>query len=158
MKNKFGPSSIVFDGCNAGPSIEDHEHQKRAAQTSANIQIDDALQVAVHKEAFLSNERNKDQFVKMLRSSLEPDGHSVIQSQSNADTNIVSETLRLATQGNSVTVASAGSQIFVKMYGGKPSNNLDYLRYIKNVEYAATLTKTLQPKRHPPTERAGVGK
>ena len=40
------------------------------------------------------------------------------------------------------------------MYGGKPSDNLDYLRYIKYMEYAATSTKTLQPELLPPTERA----
>lgn len=88
MKNKFGPSSIVFDGYSAGPSIKDLEHQRQAAWTSANIQIDDALQVAVYQEACLSNERNKDHFVKMLRSSLETDGHSVIESHGDADTDI----------------------------------------------------------------------
>ena len=51
-------------------------------------------------------------------------------------------------------ITSAGSQIFVKMYGGKPSDNLDYLSYIKYMKYAATSTKTLQPERLPPTERA----
>ena len=51
-------------------------------------------------------------------------------------------------------IASAGWQIFVKMYCGKPSDNLDYLRYIKYMEYAATSTKMLQPERLPPTERA----
>ena len=42
-------------------------------------------------------------------------------------------------------IASAGSEIFVKMYGRKHSDNLDYLRYIKYMVYAATSTKTLQP-------------
>ena len=35
-------------------------------------------------------------------------------------------------------IASVGSQIFVKMYGRKPGDNLDYLGYIKYMEYAAT--------------------
>ena len=51
-------------------------------------------------------------------------------------------------------IASVGSQIFVKMYDGKPSDNLDYLRYIKYMGYIATSTKTLQPERLPPTVRA----
>ena len=185
----------------------------------------------------MSNERNKNQFAKILCSFLEADGPLLIQSHGDADTDIISEALRFATQGNSVTVvadatdiyllsgstesrrklkklisicelaektsrgvlqnlllihawsgcdstsaiyghgkcaiikiiqkfesvlsccktladdaasyshiASAGSQIFVKMYGRKPSYNLDYLRYIKYMEYAATSTKTLQPE------------
>ena len=105
VKNKFGQSNINFDGYNADPSIKDHEHQTQAARTLVNIQIDDAWQVAVHQEAFRSNERNKDQFEKMLHNSLETDGHSIIQSHGDADTNIVSEALQLAIQGNSVTVA-----------------------------------------------------
>ena len=35
-------------------------------------------------------------------------------------------------------IASVGSQISVKMYGRKPGDNLDYLGYIKYMEYAAT--------------------
>ena len=42
----------------------------------------------------------------------------------------------------------------MKMYARKHSANLDYLRYVKYMEYAATSTKTLQPERLPPTERA----
>ena len=42
----------------------------------------------------------------MLRSSLETYGHSVIRSHGDADTDIVSEALRLATQGQSVAVVA----------------------------------------------------
>ena len=113
VKNKFRPSYIVFDGYNAGPSIKDHEHQQRAARTSANIQIDDALQVEVHQETFLSYDRNKDQFVKMLHSSLEADALSVVQYHSDADTDIISEALWLATQGHSVTAVAPDTGILV---------------------------------------------
>ena len=115
VKNKFGQSNINFDGYNADPSIKDHEHQTQAARTLVNIQIDDAWQVAVHQEAFRSNERNKDQFEKMLHNSLETDGHSIIQSHGDADTNIVSEALQLAIQGNSVTVAANNRDILVML-------------------------------------------
>ena len=47
----------------------------------------------------------------MLRSSLEADAHSVIQYHTDADTDIISEALRLATQGNSVTVVAHDTDI-----------------------------------------------
>ena len=49
----------------------------------------------------------------MLRSSLEADGHSVIQSHCDADMDIVSAALRLATQRNSVTVVANDTDILV---------------------------------------------
>ena len=59
----------------------------------------------------MSNERNKNQFAKMLRRSLEADGHLVIQSHGDVDTDVISEALRFATQGNSVTVVADDTDI-----------------------------------------------
>ena len=59
----------------------------------------------------MSNERNKNQFAKILRSFLEADGHLVIQSHGDADTDIISEALRFATQGNSMTVVADATDI-----------------------------------------------
>ena len=49
----------------------------------------------------------------MLRFSLEADGYSVIQYHGDADKDIVSEALRLATQGNPVTVVADDTGIIV---------------------------------------------
>lgn len=46
--------------------------------------------------------KNKDQFVKLLYNSLEADDHQVVQSEGDMD--IVSETLKGATEGNEVTI------------------------------------------------------
>lgn len=53
-------------------------------------------------------------------------------------------------------VASAESQIFVSMYEGKPSNTLNSLRYINYIQYTATSTKKLQPRKLPPTEKSAL--
>ena len=59
----------------------------------------------------MSNERNKNQFAKILCSFLEADGHLLLQSHGDADTDIISEALRFATQGNSVTVVADATDI-----------------------------------------------
>lgn len=47
-------------------------------------------------------------------------------------------------------------RIFVKMYGEKPDDTLDSLRYIKYTESAATSTKMLQPERLLSSEFSGL--
>lgn len=49
LKARYRSSSIIFAGY-AGPYIKYREHQPRAARTSANIQIEDGLEIAVHQE------------------------------------------------------------------------------------------------------------
>ena len=51
-------------------------------------------------------------------------------------------------------VVRAGTTVFYRMYGGKPGETLDTLRYLKYMEYIATSKVQLQPERFPPTERA----
>lgn len=52
-KANYGSLRNNFYRYNAIPSIKDREHQQRTARSSANIQIEDGLQVAVHQELFL---------------------------------------------------------------------------------------------------------
>lgn len=81
---KYEQSRIMFDSCNAGMSIKEHEQKRRTSRTfSANIQLEDGLQVSIHQELLLSNENNKDQFVNMLCRYLEADGHRVVQLERN---------------------------------------------------------------------------
>ena len=52
--SKYRQIGIVFYGYQQGPSIKDHEHQRRIGKTCADIQ----LKAHNNQEAFLSNERN----------------------------------------------------------------------------------------------------
>ena len=61
----------------------------------------------------------------MLCSSLEADSHSVIKSHGDADTDIVSEALWLATQGNSVIVAVNDTDILVLILYQFPNDMAD---------------------------------
>ena len=39
VRNKFGQCHVVFDGYDAGPSIKDHEHQRRSLDNSKSAEI-----------------------------------------------------------------------------------------------------------------------
>ena len=62
----YGHSCIIFDGYKQGPSIKDHEHQRRPKKTCADIQLGEFMQAHHNQQIFLSNENNKSQFILLL--------------------------------------------------------------------------------------------
>jgi len=66
IQERYGPYCIVFDGYGYGPSIKDHEHHRRIKKTCANIQLHESTMVHNNQQAFLSNNKNKNQFVELL--------------------------------------------------------------------------------------------
>ena len=59
-----GRCCICFDGYEQGPSIKDHEHQRRAKKTCADIKLSENMEAYyTNQEIFLANERNKRQFI-----------------------------------------------------------------------------------------------
>ena len=69
--------------------------------------------ISVSQELFLSNKKNKTQFVNLLRHYLTVDGHRVIQSEGDADTDIVTIALNLTCDGHSVVVVADDTDIHV---------------------------------------------
>ena len=56
---KYGNAFVVFDGYGHGPSLKDHEHQRRVKKISAEIQLQESMEARVNQQAFLANEKNK---------------------------------------------------------------------------------------------------
>ena len=50
----YGHSCIIFDGYKQGPSMKDHEHQRRLKKTCADIQLDEFMQAHHNQQIFLS--------------------------------------------------------------------------------------------------------
>ena len=113
VRSKYGLSSIIFDGYASGPSVKDHEHQRRASKASADVKISEDMQTHRNQQRFLANEKNKTQFIKLLSHYLRLDGHEVTQSESDADTRIVSAALGLASSGQHATVVSDDTDVLV---------------------------------------------
>lgn len=113
VSKRFGLSAvIVFDGYETGPSIKDHEHSRRAAKSSPDIVFDCNIPAYKNQGAFLSNSRNKAQFVAFLITSLQIKGYTVYQAKDDADTLIVEKALEFA-HTNDVTVVANDTDILV---------------------------------------------
>ena len=114
MKSKYGICCIIFDGYSAGPSIKDHEYERRKmGKSSADIKIEEKLLISVSQELFLSNKKNKTQFVNLLRHYLTVDCHHVIQSEGDADTDVVTIALNSTCDGHSVVVVANDTAMFI---------------------------------------------
>ena len=70
-------SCVIFDGYKQGPSIKDHEHQRRLGKACADIQVREFMEAHPNQQMFLSNEGNKCQFISLLHQYLESDGQIV---------------------------------------------------------------------------------
>ena len=66
-----------------------------------------------NQQLFLANEKNKVQFINLLSHYLRLDGHAVIQSKGDADTQIVSAAIALASDGKHTAVISDDTDILV---------------------------------------------
>ena len=93
VRAKYGSCCIVFDGYRQGPSIKDHEHERRVKKACADVQRIESMEAHVNEEVFLSNEGNKVQFISLLRCYLQSDGQVVHNSTGDADTMIVANAL-----------------------------------------------------------------
>ena len=150
VRSHYGDAcTVVFDGYAAGvPSNEDHEHRRKLLKAKIapiiSIQLDSSGNKFTQK-AFLSNSVNKQNFINLLGVALESDGHTILRSDGDADTMIVSSVLDHACTGSDVTLVAADTDLFVM------------LLYFWNNCMGTIVMKSEATKEHGATER-DVGK
>lgn len=113
VRTKYGSCCIVFDGYDQGPSIKDHEHLRRVKKRCADIQLAESMKASVDQQTFLSNMKNKSQFITLLSHYLKADRQIVNNSTGDADTMIVTSALQFAAQGNTTTVVADDTDVLV---------------------------------------------
>jgi ribose 5-phosphate isomerase RpiB len=98
VRTRYRDCCIVFDGYGQGPTIKDHEHQRRIGKTCADIQLSENIKAHIDQQTFLSNEKNKSQFIALLSRCLEADGQILHNSTGDADALTVETSLQFARQ------------------------------------------------------------
>ena len=101
--SRFGTSVVVvFDGYDS-PSVKDHEHSRRAgkvAKSCPDVVFDGNTPVTFEQDGFLANLSNKKHLIRLLMQYLAGSQIGVQQSAGDADTDIVSVALELASIGS----------------------------------------------------------
>ena len=92
VTKKYKKCHIVFDGNDAIFSIKDHEHHRRSIhrKPSADISIAEDNRVCNDQDGFLSNDRNKSQFVSLVSKYLTQAVNTVVNYPDDADTHCFS--------------------------------------------------------------------
>ena len=113
VRHRYGICSIAFDGYSRRPSLKDHEYKRRTGKASADIQISPEMNAHRNQQLFLANEKNNVQFINLLSHYLRLDGHAMIQSKGDADSQIVSAAIALASDGKHTAVIADDTDILV---------------------------------------------
>ncbi len=122
VRGKYEQSCVVFDGYEQGPSIKDHEHQRRAKKVCADIQLSESMEAYRNQEVFLANEKNKNQFILLISKYMRENGQVLHSSTGDADTMIVQRALQYASEGSDVNVVTDDTDVLVLlMYHWKQS-------------------------------------
>lgn len=97
---------VIFDGYDCGPTPKDCTHFRRcgAAPMARNVEISPSMHLRMKKDNFLTNKRNKQQFINMLSSYLEKSGAEVNHAEGDADVLIVSTALKTAETCNTILI------------------------------------------------------
>ena len=104
---------VVFDGYMNGPTIKDYEHDRRSCKACPDYVFDESTPVCCSQASFLANEKNKMQFVTLLKQRLEARHYCIFQAQDDADTLIVATALDVASRGKPVFVVANDTDILV---------------------------------------------
>ena len=91
VQSKFGQCVVVFDGYEAGPKTKDHKQCRRSIKKrgTAEFTFNKETKVKANQQLFLSNEKNKVRFIKILPNFLIADRQTVANIKEDADTDIV---------------------------------------------------------------------
>ena len=79
-----------------------------------DVQLIELKEAHVNR-VFLSNEGNKVQFISLLRQYLQCDGQAVYNSTGDADTMIVANALRIASEGNEINVVADDTDVLIML-------------------------------------------
>ena len=93
------------------------------------------------QKSFLSNERNKQNFIDLLAGSLQSNGYTVVQSEDDADIDIVSTVINIASEGKNVTLVGADTDLLI------------LLLYMWNESMGHIIMKCEGTRKHPEVTR-----
>ena len=115
VKSYYGQTAIVFDGYGNYLSTKDHAHSRRSCCTSPKVKIGNEIKVTMNQAAFLSNELNKMEMIKLMTPELITGGNTVEQSTDDADTMIVLAALESALIRKTVTIFGNDTDLIITL-------------------------------------------
>ena len=113
VSSKYKTCQIVFDGYKL--TTKDHKHPRCEAYNPScvDVLVNENVSVLHSREEFLSNSNNKQQQIKLLAKHFRGDGHTGIECEGDADTQVVAAPLVISCQKQEVFVVADDADILV---------------------------------------------
>ena len=128
IKKNFGRNVvIVFDSYPDQPSTKDQTHMKRAKTFCPVIDFNEDMVLDIKKERFLSNKKNKQKFLNLLKRKLLEQGYDV-HSAEDADLLIVLTAVELAENLSTVLIGHNTDPLVLLCHYAKLNANKLYLK------------------------------
>jgi len=108
--------NIVFDAYGNGPSIKDHEHDRRSLKAAPDIFCDVNNHCISNQSSFLANESNKKTFVNALIETFHTSEHLVSQARDDADTLIVRRAVDITVSEPATVTANDTDVLILLLY------------------------------------------
>ena len=107
VKSNYGCCTIVFGGYKK-LFTKYHEHRRRAQEHQACADVKVSAETDIHhsREEFLTNEKNREQFINFLSHVFMEDGHTVINCEEDAETHFIDASSDVASVKSPVTVVA----------------------------------------------------
>ena len=105
VKTKFSPATVGFDGYDGGPSTKDNAHLRRTKGiVGPEVHFNNSSIFHGQKTTFLSNEKNKQNFINTLSDKMNAAGIKTAHSVGDADLLIVLTAVRSSMSQSTILV------------------------------------------------------
>ena len=112
----YGHATIVFDGYGV-PTTKYNTHQRRMKdRITTTVTIGSATQFKGKKEDFLSNSQNKQSLIQLISNGLRKSGCHVVQSEGDADLEIVRAAIALASLSSTTLIGEYTDLLVLLLY------------------------------------------
>lgn len=128
----YGKATVVFDGYLEKPSIKDNAHQRRQQKPYPKVSFTSETIFIGKKEEFLSSGSNKQGLINMISDKLRENGCKVINSEGDADYDIVQEAIASSEFKTTTLIGEDTDLLILLLYHMDPISKALYFRSDKS--------------------------
>lgn len=134
MVRKYGKSAhVIFNQCDTGPSIMD-EKNRRNKNFGSEISFTGATPLNTKKQEFLSNTKNRNDFIDILSEKLAETGLSVAKTTGDANILIAKRAVSMSAEKMVVVVGEEANLLVLMCFYANEENCGLYLKSCKKVK------------------------
>ena len=113
----YGPATtVVFDGYEEGPSIQDNTHQRRGRNLHTVVNFTAQTELSGKKEESLSSDTNKQRLIRMISDKLRERDCTVVIAHMDADVDIVKTAVETSLQHTTTLIGEDTDLLVLLLY------------------------------------------